>query len=82
MVYNITDSVAKIEMMCANKRLGKQKSRVAREAHNPVWNNQLVFTIPETNTKLQDIRFVVTVLHVDMVKGGHAVGKVIITVTL
>ena len=76
MVTIFTDSVAKVEMLCSRKRLEKQKSRVVREAHNPVWNNQIVFTVPDANTKLQDILFVVTVLHVDMVKGGHVVGKV------
>ncbi|XP_071787348.1 uncharacterized protein [Asterias amurensis] len=74
-LFGSIHSVAKVEMLCSRKRLEKQKSRVVREAHNPVWNNQIVFTVPEANTKLQDILFVVTVLHVDMVKGGHVVGK-------
>ncbi|XP_033634178.1 synaptotagmin-C-like [Asterias rubens] len=74
-LFGSIHSVAKVEMLCSRKRLEKQKSRVVREAHNPVWNNQIVFTVPDANTKLQDILFVVTVLHVDMVKGGHVVGK-------
>ncbi|XP_022108694.1 synaptotagmin-6-like isoform X2 [Acanthaster planci] len=74
-VFGSIHSIAKIEMMCDRKRVEKQKSKVVRETHNPIWNDQIVFTIPPNNIKLQDIQFDVTVLHVDMVKGAHVIGK-------
>ena len=47
-----------------------------RETHNPIWNDQIVFAIPPNNVRLHDVQFDVTVLHVDMVKGAHAIGRV------
>ncbi|XP_038074116.1 synaptotagmin-10-like [Patiria miniata] len=74
-LFGSIHSVVKIEMICERKRVEKQKSKVVRETHSPVWNDQIVFTIPPTNIKLQDIQFELTVTHVDMVKGAHVIGR-------
>ncbi|XP_071484938.1 synaptotagmin 1-like [Diadema antillarum] len=68
-------SCTRIEMLYNDWRLSKQKTHLVRETHDPSWNDQLVFTLPEGNSRLQGVTFVVSLVHRDVVKGGHVVGR-------
>ncbi|XP_063957512.1 synaptotagmin-7-like [Lytechinus pictus] len=69
-------SCTRIEMLYNDWRISKQKTHLVRETHDPSWNDQLVFTLPEGNSRLQGVTFVVSLVHRDVVKGGHVVGRV------
>ncbi|XP_030855080.1 synaptotagmin-7 [Strongylocentrotus purpuratus] len=69
-------SCTRIEMLYNDWRVSKQKTHLVRETHDPSWNDQLVFTLPEGNSRLQGVTFVVSLVHRDVVKGGHVVGRV------
>lgn len=59
----ITDPYVKVAMMCQGKRIRKRKTSVKRSTLKPVYNEAIVFDVPQEN--VEDIYLIIKVVDYD-----------------
>ncbi|RXG56987.1 Synaptotagmin-9 [Armadillidium vulgare] len=65
-----------VSLLCQGKRIKKKKTSVKRATLNPVYNESLVFDVPNEN--IQDTTLLVKVLDYDRVGSNELMGVVVI----
>ena len=50
-ILTLLDPYVKISLMCQGKRIKKKKTTVCRNTLNPVYNEALVFDVPQENVE-------------------------------
>lgn len=63
MIYFFSDPYVKVSLMCEGKRIKKRKTSVKKNTLNPVYNEALVFDVPQEN--VDDVYLVVKVIDYD-----------------
>lgn len=58
-----SDPYVKVSLMCEGKRIKKRKTSVKKNTLNPVFNEALVFDVPQEN--VDDVYLVVKVIDYD-----------------
>lgn len=58
-----SDPYVKVSLMCEGKRIKKRKTSVKKNTLNPVYNEALVFDVPQEN--VDDVYLVVKVIDYD-----------------
>ncbi|KAL7645439.1 UNVERIFIED_CONTAM: hypothetical protein RMT77_003825 [Armadillidium vulgare] len=71
-----SDPYVKVSLLCQGKRIKKKKTSVKRATLNPVYNESLVFDVPNEN--IQDTTLLVKVLDYDRVGSNELMGVVVI----
>lgn len=58
-----TDPYVKVSLMCEGKRIKKKKTTVKKSTLNPVYNEAMVFDVPQEN--VEDIYLAIKVIDYD-----------------
>ena len=59
----ITDPYVKVSLMCQGKRIKKRKTSVKRNTLNPVYNEAIVFDVPQEN--VEEVSLLIKVIDYD-----------------
>ena len=59
----VTDPYVKVSLMCEGKRIKKKKTTVKKSTLNPVYNEAMVFDVPQEN--VEDIYLAIKVIDYD-----------------
>ena len=62
-VVYVTDPYVKVSLMCEGKRIKKKKTTVKKSTLNPVYNEAMVFDVPQEN--VEDIYLAIKVIDYD-----------------
>ena len=65
-----SDPYVKVCLMCQGRRIKKRKTSVQRNTLNPVFNEALVFDVPQEN--VEDVYLLVKLVDYDRWVGGEA----------
>ncbi|XP_064629385.1 synaptotagmin-10-like [Lineus longissimus] len=69
-----SDPYVKVSLMCQGKRIKKRKTSVKKNTLNPVYNEALVFDVPQDN--VEDIALMIKVIDYDRVGSNELMGCV------
>ena len=58
-----TDPYVKVSLMCEGKRIKKKKTSVKKSTLNPVYNEAMVFDVPQEN--VEDVYLAIKVIDYD-----------------
>ncbi|KAK3098041.1 hypothetical protein FSP39_015542 [Pinctada imbricata] len=67
-----SDPYVKISMMCQGKRIKKKKTSVKRNTLHPVYNEALVFDVPQEN--VDDVYLIIKVIDYDRIGSNEVMG--------
>ncbi|XP_061176520.1 synaptotagmin-9-like [Saccostrea echinata] len=67
-----SDPYVKVSLMCQGKRIKKRKTSVKKNTLNPVYNEALVFDVPQEN--VDDVYLIVKVIDYDRIGSNEVMG--------
>ena len=62
-ILYITDPYVKISLMCHGRRIKKKKTSVKRSTLHPVYNEAIVFDVPQEN--IDEVSLIIKVIDYD-----------------
>lgn len=71
-ITGYSDPYVKVSLMCQGKRIKKKKTSVKKNTLNPVYNEAIVFDVPQEN--IDDICLVVKVIDYDRIGNNEIIG--------
>ncbi|XP_013416692.1 synaptotagmin-6-like isoform X2 [Lingula anatina] len=71
-VMGASDPYVKVALMCQGKRIKKKKTSVKKNTLNPVYNEALVFDVPQEN--VEDVSLIIKVIDYDRVGNNELIG--------
>ncbi|KAA0190410.1 hypothetical protein HAZT_HAZT009795 [Hyalella azteca] len=75
-LYSSTDPYVKVIVMCQGRRIKKKKTSVKKATLDPVYNESLVFDVPNEN--VDDVTLLVKVIDYDRLGANELLGAVVI----
>ncbi|XP_050392105.1 synaptotagmin-9 [Patella vulgata] len=73
-ITGFADPYIKVSMMCQGKRIKKKKTSVQKNTLHPVFNEALVFDVPQEN--VEDVYFIIKVVDYDRIGSDEFMGSV------